>query len=263
MRWLTLYVPVLVTAALVGGCSSDSDGSSGGNAESASSPGDSSPDATATDGDSSALPTETDTPTEGDESSGTSTGGPDAAEPLQHEECQPVPVPDEQTPAAIAIAEALEAEIAALGRADDIALVDFGIRLGVGQGGGDVFCASMVLHSEWFASLHDICIQDTDQDVVLAELSSALASAPTLPAFATQDQVETAVTSCFGEAFVYTPCRGPGFLSTFFDPDVLGFSTGEDDGECTFSSTLVELAATTAETLSCESDVNDTCDTEG
>ena len=173
-------------------------------------------------------------------------------------------VPDgEQTPEAIEIAASIEQEIEDQGRASDIALVDFGIRLGQGSGGADIFCVSLVLHADWFASLQPLCVQDIDPEIVLAEVSEVISDAPTLPSFAPLADVEAAASPCL-ESVEYVPCQGSlGFQQATFDPNVIRFSTSEEEDECTFSSRWVTIDAATAEQLSCESDSTDTCDTEG
>ncbi len=195
------------------------------------------------------------------EEGSSSTGG-DEADPLADEGCE-VLLSGDQTPEADAIAESIEAEIADVGRADDIALLDYGIELGGGAGGVDIFCLSLALHADWFVSQESICVQDTDPDVVLAEVSEALADAPSLPSLATLADIEAAAGECLGD-FSYIPCRGSqGFLDPTFDPSLLSFSEGGDDGKCTFTSTRVNLDAGSAEVLDCTTDSNDLCDTEG
>lgn len=270
MRLLAFSVPALLTAALLAGCGSDSTAASagGGGEGSTGTPADGSSGSTSpgvatdTDGspDTDGVP-DTDTDTDATAESSSSSGGPEA-DPLADEGCE-APEAGEQTPEAIEIADAIEAEIVDLGRDDDIALLNFGIRAGAGAGGIDIFCLSLALHADWFASQETFCVQDTDPDVVLEEASEALASAPTLPSLAELAAVEAAATACLGP-FTYIPCAGSaGFLSPTFDPSVLSFSTGEDDGDCTFTSTRVNLDSGSAETLACETESNDTCDTEG
>lgn len=246
MHWLA-RTTTLLTALLLTACGSDA------------TPG---PQGASGDGSTGPQPSGTASSSEsGEESSGSSTGG-DTASPLDHEGCQsPLPA-GEQTPAAMAIAASIEAEIDEQGRTDDLALVDFGIKLGQGSGGADIFCLSLVLHAEWFASEQSLCVQDIDPDVVLAEVSEVIAEAPTLPSFAPLADIEAAASPCI-EAPAYVPCRGTlGFRQPTFDPNVIRFSTGEED-ECTYTSRWATIDATTAEQLSCESDSTDTCDTEG
>jgi len=264
MRWLTLPVRVLATAALLGGCGSDSTAASagGGGEGSTGAATDGGPTSTSTSTSTSPdADTDTDADTDAEGESSSSSGG-DDIEPLDHEDCEGLPSGD-QTPEALEIAEAIEVEIANLGRADDIALLDFGIKLGEGAGGADIFCLSLALHADWFVSKESLCIQDIDLEVVVAEVSDALASAPSMPSLAPVAEVEAAAEGCIG-AYTYTPCRSSlGFLDSTFDPSVLSFSTGEEVGDCTYTSTRVNLDTASAEVLSCESDSTDTCDTEG
>lgn len=263
MPWLIRSTTVL-TAVLLAACGSDSTTESGGadGGGSTGTPVDTDASSTGTDGDGGSSGIDGESSGSGEESGGSSSGGADAS-PLDHEGCESVTPAGEQTPEATEIAASIEEAIETLGRADDMVLLDYGIQLGAGLGGADIFCVSLVLHEDWFASQESLCVQDIDPEVVLAEVSEVISSAPTLPSFAPLEEIEATATGCLGSV-EYVPCRGTmGFGQSTFDPGVVVFSTGEDEDECTFTSNWANVDAATAELLACESDSSDICDTEG
>ncbi len=262
MPWLVRTTTVL-TAFLLAACGSDSATESGGGdgGGSTGAPVDGSTGSSGTDGVEGSSGTDGDSSGPDEGSSGSSSGGDDELSPLDHEGCEVVIPAGEQTPEAIDIAASIEQEIEDLGRSDDMTLLDYGIRLGEGLGGADIYCVSLVLHAEWFASLETNCVQDIDPDIVLEEISEIVAGAPTLPEFAPVNDIESAPTGCLG-AVEYIPCRGTSFTQSSFDPNVVRFSTGEKD-ECTMTSSWAIIDAASAELLSCDSDSHDICDTEG
>lgn len=260
MPWL-VRTSTLLTALTLAACGTDASTASG-SADGGGSSGSEAEGATSSGGTDGSAETDGGSSGTDDGSSGSSSGGADAS-PLDHEGCEASSPAGEQTPEALEIAASIEAEIDTLGRADDIALLDFGVQLGQGAGGADIFCVSLALYSDWYASLESRCIQDIDPEVVLAEISEIVAAAPTLPSFAPQADVEATASGCLGTA-EYVPCSGGlGFGDSTFDPSVVVFSTGEESDECTFTSNTATIDAATAELIACESDSSELCDTEG